>query len=65
MITVADVYDALTARDRPYKKPVSREKALDILKEMADEGKLDCYLVDCLVAAVRERQDEEKERDTK
>lgn len=56
MITVADVYDALTARDRPYKKPVSQEKALGILKDMADEGKLDCRLVDYLAAAIRERE---------
>ncbi len=57
MITVADVYDALTARDRPYKKPVSQEKALGILKGMADEGKLDSRLVDYLAAAVREKND--------
>lgn len=57
MITVADVYDALTARDRPYKKPVSQEKALSILKEMADEGKLDAQLVDNLAAAVREQRE--------
>ena len=65
MITVADVYDALTARDRPYKRPVSQEKALGILKEMADEGKLDCYLVECLAAAVREKQNEGKENEKK
>lgn len=59
MLTVADVYDALTAADRPYKKPVSQEKALSILKEMADEGKLDCRLVDYLAAAVREKCEEE------
>jgi len=58
MITVADVYDALTARDRPYKRPVSQEKALGILKEMADEGKLDSRLVDYLAAAVREKNSE-------
>lgn len=53
ILTVADVYDALTATDRPYKKPVEQEKALGILKEMADEGKLDSCLVDNLAAAVR------------
>ncbi len=57
MITVSDVYDALTARDRPYKKPVSQEKALGILKGMADEGKLDSRLVDYLAEAVREKCD--------
>ena len=31
MMAVADIYDALTARDRPYKKAVSHEKALDII----------------------------------
>ena len=61
MITVADVYDALTARDRPYKKPVSQEKALGILKDMADEGKLDCRLVEYLAAAVREKEGKGKE----
>ncbi len=61
MITVADVYDALTARDRPYKKPVSQEKALGILKDMADEGKLDCRLVEYLAAAVREKEVKGKE----
>lgn len=54
IITVADVYDALTATDRPYKKPIPQEKALGILGSMADEGKLDRCLVDYLAAAVRE-----------
>lgn len=58
MITVADVYDALTATDRPYKKPISQEKALKILKEMADDGKLDGHLVDSLAAAVREKREQ-------
>lgn len=32
MMTIADIYDALTAQDRPYKKAVSLERALDILE---------------------------------
>lgn len=31
MMTIADIYDALTASDRPYKRAVPAEKALDIL----------------------------------
>ncbi len=31
MMTIADIFDALAARDRPYKKAVPPEKALDIL----------------------------------
>ncbi len=45
MMAVADIYDALTAWDRPYKKSVSTQKALFILDMEAQEGKLDPYLV--------------------
>ncbi|MBW2147174.1 MAG: GAF domain-containing protein [Deltaproteobacteria bacterium] len=45
MITISDIYDALTAWDRPYKKSVSVEQALDILKEEAENGFLDTELV--------------------
>ena len=40
-ITIVDVFEALTAKDRPYKKPMPVEKALSILDEMADEGQID------------------------
>ena len=33
MMTISDIYDALTAKDRPYKKAVPHDKALDILKD--------------------------------
>lgn len=42
LITILDIYDALTAVDRPYKRGMPAEKALSILGEMAEkEGKLD------------------------
>lgn len=41
LLTILDIYDALTAKDRPYKKAMPRQKALDILKSMAGEGKID------------------------
>lgn len=41
LLTILDVFDALTARDRPYKPPMPIEKALSILHSMADEGGLD------------------------
>jgi hypothetical protein len=38
MMTIADIYDALTAQDRPYKKAVPAERALEILGfEVKDE----------------------------
>jgi HD-GYP domain-containing protein (c-di-GMP phosphodiesterase class II) len=41
MMTIADIYDALVAWDRPYKHPVSEEKAREILVEEVDAGKID------------------------
>lgn len=52
ILTVADVYDALTASDRPYKKPIPKEKAFSILRNMAAEGKLELRLVNYLEQAI-------------
>ncbi len=41
LMTILDIFDSLTARDRPYKKAVPVEKALGILHSMVNEGKLD------------------------
>ena len=48
IMAVVDIYDALIT-DRPYRKGMSREKALSILQEEADEGKLDKSVVEQLV----------------
>jgi HD domain len=51
MLTIADVYDALTAKDRPYKAAMPVERALDILvKEFAQRGKIDSELLDLFIA---------------
>ncbi|MEP7104366.1 MAG: HD domain-containing phosphohydrolase [Chloroflexota bacterium] len=49
MMTISDIYDALTATDRPYKRAVPVPKALDILKAEAGEGKLDSELLDVFI----------------
>lgn len=41
LLTILDIYDALTAEDRPYKPPMPSEKAFAILEDMAHNGKLD------------------------
>ncbi|MEE8217400.1 MAG: HD domain-containing phosphohydrolase [Vicinamibacteria bacterium] len=41
MMTISDIFDALRAWDRPYKRAVTPEKALDILKDEVKRGKLD------------------------
>jgi HD-GYP domain-containing protein (c-di-GMP phosphodiesterase class II) len=45
IITIADIFDALVASDRPYKKAVPLNEACEILREMADEGKLHTELL--------------------
>lgn len=52
LLTVVDIYDALVATDRPYKQPISREKAIQILKDMAGKGKVDLQLVEWLGEAL-------------
>jgi HD-GYP domain-containing protein (c-di-GMP phosphodiesterase class II) len=45
MMSIADIYDALTASDRPYKKAVPTERALDILGYSVKDAHLDADLV--------------------
>lgn len=45
LLTILDVFDALTAKDRPYKAGMPVEKALSILRSMAEEGSLDGTLL--------------------
>lgn len=40
LMTIADIFDALTAGDRPYKPAMPPTKALAILRHMAGRGKL-------------------------
>lgn len=51
MMTVADIYDALTAWDRPYKKAVPTERALQILQFEVNDGKLDAELYKVFIEA--------------
>ena len=47
IVSVADVFEALVAR-RPYKKPIVKEAALDILRAEAKIGRLDRIVVTVL-----------------
>lgn len=44
ILTISDIYDALTARDRPYKQAVPVEHALDLIAEECRAGHLDAGL---------------------
>jgi HD-GYP domain-containing protein (c-di-GMP phosphodiesterase class II) len=51
MMTVSDIYDALSASDRPYKKALPPEKALDILSIEANRNLIDSSLFRLFVEA--------------
>jgi HD-GYP domain-containing protein (c-di-GMP phosphodiesterase class II) len=51
MMTIADIFDALTAQDRPYKPAVPLERALDIMTQEVQGGQLDQELFRLFVAA--------------
>jgi HD-GYP domain-containing protein (c-di-GMP phosphodiesterase class II) len=50
-MAIADVFDALTAQDRPYKGAVPLERSLAILQEEARDGSLDRPLLDLFIEA--------------
>jgi putative two-component system response regulator len=48
IMAVVDIFDALVT-DRPYRKGMSKEDALRIIRKMVDEGQLDAALVHTFV----------------
>ncbi len=51
MMTISDIYDALTASDRPYKRAMPKEKAFDILRDEAKRGEVDGDLLAVFIEA--------------
>ncbi|MEM7249331.1 MAG: HD domain-containing phosphohydrolase [Acidobacteriota bacterium] len=51
ILAIADVFEALTASDRPYKPPQPLSRALGIMASMRDRGHLDPALFDLFVTA--------------
>ncbi|MGH7471768.1 MAG: GAF and HD-GYP domain-containing protein, partial [Longimicrobiales bacterium] len=49
IITIADIFDALTEADRPYKRAVGIDQALDIMRAEAKAGLLDPDLVQVMI----------------
>ena len=41
MLGIADIFEALTAADRPYKQGMKLSQALAIMRRMADGGHID------------------------
>lgn len=51
LMTISDIYDALTSMDRPYKPATTAERALEILQHEARRGKLDLDLLKVFIEA--------------
>jgi HD-GYP domain-containing protein (c-di-GMP phosphodiesterase class II) len=51
MMSISDIFDALTASDRPYKKAVPVEKALNIIESEVKTGKLDTDLFNLFITS--------------
>ena len=51
MMTICDIFDALSASDRPYKRAVPTDRALDILKVSVHDGEIDAELFRLFVDA--------------
>ncbi len=49
MMTISDIFDALTAADRPYKRAVPLQRALDIMRDEVKGGMLDSDLFQLFV----------------
>jgi len=49
ILAVADVYDALVASDRPYKKALTPEQAIEVIKFEAENNRLDKNIINIFI----------------
>lgn len=58
IISILDVFEALTSGDRPYRKRKSMAEAIAILKHEAEAGRLDAELVSVFAKMIHEKESE-------
>jgi len=51
IVAIADIFEALTAADRPYKKGKSLSESIRILARMRDERQIDADLFDLFLTS--------------
>ncbi len=56
IMVIADIFEALTAKDRPYKSPKPLSESLAIMRDMRDDGHIDGQLFDLFLTAGVYRQ---------
>lgn len=49
IMAIADIFEALTAKDRPYKSPMKLTQAVHILKKMCEQNHLDPDIYDLFI----------------
>lgn len=59
LLTIADIFDALTSDDRPYRRPHSKETAFGILESMAEKGQIDAEILRVFQEAVGQEKTEQ------
>ncbi|HWA56596.1 MAG TPA: HD domain-containing phosphohydrolase [Gemmatimonadales bacterium] len=62
IMTISDIYDALTAQDRPYKRALPAERALEIMVDEVERGQLDSDLFRVFIEARVWEEQREKPR---
>ncbi|MFY8351783.1 HD domain-containing phosphohydrolase [Pseudoalteromonas sp. SSM20] len=50
ILAIADIFEALTASDRPYKQAKTLSQAINIMQQLATKGELDQTLLDFFIA---------------
>lgn len=49
IMAIADIFEALTAKDRPYKKPMKLSQAMEILSDLKKDGHIDPDIHDLVI----------------
>ncbi len=52
LLTILDIFDALTTSDRPYRNAMKISSALEVLRDMADKGKIDPEILEIFIKAL-------------
>lgn len=64
IIAIADIFEALTAKDRPYRTPMNLSKAIDILEFMQKDNHIDRGIYNLFVSTGIYKEYAKKEMDT-
>jgi HD-GYP domain-containing protein (c-di-GMP phosphodiesterase class II) len=51
IMAIADIFEALTAKDRPYRGPMKLSQAIDILRSMKENGHIDPDIFDLFISS--------------